>query len=699
MSARRGVREPLSPFHLVERIFGEGGALQQRVPGYAPRPEQMALVSAYTHHLVFHGNAPFVSEAPCGTGKTFAYLVPAILSLFSGPHFQGLMVTTAGISLQSQLVQRDIPAVLDLLDPYLNLRPPVFLAKGISNYLCVKKLEDPELKSELGKRRLPLLKEWIKDQDKRNPTEYGDLAEAPVTPPPEVLPLITTSSEDCLGDSCPQVASCFHRSRAAKRRNAGPCIVVTNHHLYAVHLAEKGNHYTVVDEAHELPAIMRGVRSEAFDPTFWADSLARLKKAESLSSEGADLLQKMAALPEPVSLVPMGEGIRRIPPLGLGPHKGLLHRLIRSLPVTPDAEVLRNRIDSLQKKLSLLEGEEEENARRIFLPEERKIECVSLSAEMGAHAYFSATIRHAGGYEPFLEQIKPTRTPRTFTTRSPFDWGRQALICFPKEHMLDPKAPREAYDQRLADTSVEIVRLSKGRALFACTSWASVRAVAARLREESEYQVLVQGEQPKEALLAAFRQDVSSVLVGTLSLWTGVDVPGEALSCLVIDKIPFRGGTDPWVEAHRLAGDDWFNNRVLPHVSNLLAQGFGRMIRSTKDVGACVILDPRLHPESRVGYGHVLRASLPQEARLSYNLEDVGRWLAPRELRVHCGHVRPPGPLPAGHPPPPAGAGSPRPSPPHAEHRRRRVLERGGGPHQRAHLPVGRGGLREADPR
>ncbi len=673
MFEAKGVAEPaLTPFEVVEQIFGEGGLLQQQVPGYFPRPEQMALVHAMLHHRLFRPDGdPFVSEAPCGTGKTFAYLVASLLSAFWGTHSGRVLVSTAGISLQEQLVTKDIPLVLRLLEPYIGGDIEVHLQKGLSNFLCPRKIHTPDegidLSSELA--RHPAIWGWVTQTLSQGTGvhrwwEHMDISRSPTgTLPPRLLPLLTSSSDECVGDRCAYANECPGRLGRAYAEMASRNVVVLNHHLFAALQYHKTpmsrGGIVIVDEAHELPAIVRASLTTEVTNDQWVNRLNRFTSSTvTVFPEIQDNTSwgKLLSVDTPLqllskrysgasSLVPLQDQDRQLMRDTYRPIIQELHDHLQSARIAnPAVEVPLRRLLSLRKLVfPFYEGETglavkqpqpafyiEEVVKGVVAP---KLVTLPLNVPINnVDIFVSATIRYDNQYSNFLEDLSQRDRAYTFTTSSPFNWRQQALVCFPRKHLISPKLPRTAYDAMLAKAAVDIVQRTRGRCLFACTSWSSVNAVATALRTSGlPYPVLVQGEAGKTQLIQEFKRDVQSVLVGTLSMWTGVDVPGEALSCLIIDKIPFRGGDDPWLEAHRqLDPTGWFLKRSLPQTANLMAQGFGRLVRATTDRGACIVLDPRIcpnHPERKNYAGTIIRTVFPPGCALSFDLEDVGPWL------------------------------------------------------------------------
>lgn len=645
----------VNPLDYVNKLFGPGGWFEENIPGYVSRPEQLALADHFAGHLfrseMLQVAPTFVSEAPCGTGKTYAYLAPLLYAMYSSYGFPGvasktgILVSTAGISLQEQIVLRDLPRLLEIMRPLLLHHPKVVLLKGVNNYVCMHKLKVDyhSMRGQVRPKLLPILREI------QHAHRSQDLNELPPLEPVEAM-LLTTTSEECKGAECPEKGICHAMQVKALAASTSPVVVVTNHHYFAFldkyvtddSATPLNRKYVVIDEAHELPAVLREVRTDKLTRARW----------KRYTEAGKALAEELGTDPS----VPFPEELFRHSADDSGAHRVGDTERVRQLQKELRRTFGNTRVDTttaverfIEERANLLKVlhnlvpefhppgcsvEEEDKEIPLFLrwtPDgEELIRLPDHVHTLNPDAYFSATLRYAGSYERFTEQVCATTGGETYTAASPFDWSQAALAVFPKEHLVDPTMPREQYDQRLAAAAVDCVQRSQGRALFACTSWSSVRAVANALRQLGTYTVLEQGTANKAELVEQFKVDTHSVMVGTLSMWTGVDVPGEALSLLVIDKIPFRGGSDPWVMLTKEKDPQWFGKEVLAPAAMLLAQGFGRLIRSTKDRGVFVLLDPRVSPFSGKAAGYaknIWETCLPPELPISDTVEDIDKFL------------------------------------------------------------------------
>ena len=618
-------------------ILGPGGVLEQELPGYTSRAAQLELAQRFAAHLlrvaISQGSAGaeppsvFVSEAPCGTGKTFAYLVPLIYHMAKGTTFtRTCAISTAGISLQEQLVEKDIPRLLDLLAPYLGFNPEemkqrVVLLKGVSNFVCSHKyLKDDESRGVLWSED-PVLARWV-----GNEGLYASVQDAPHVPAPRLLPLFTSTSDECLGSSCKQ-SSCAVLGMRARAESAQ--MLVMNHHVYGTSFVHHAlGRVVVVDEAHEFP----GIQLELEASRFTYESVEKFRELlgkYTTSAVAPNFLENVRVSPtEPTRLGSLTHVVGRISELLrqisslMGSGWATMEPGWATMEPYDLRRVERTRIKlaSLLKDTAVLTMEK---SGPVAIAAEEEVD-MPLST-----AFFSATIRYKESYDSFLANFREnSRKPtiRTHTAESPFDWANQCLVYIPPDAPL-PTDPR--YLPKLQALVTEIVKRTNGRALVACSSWKTVTDLAAALRK-GPHPVLVQGELPKSALIKAFREDVHSILVGTLSLWTGVDVPGEALSALILDKMPFKGSPSIRQLIRQVRGKEVFRSVALPEMANLMAQGFGRLIRSTSDRGVCAILDPRINPASQHFKPYtrdVWKSVVPPDALVTNDIEEIARFL------------------------------------------------------------------------
>jgi ATP-dependent DNA helicase DinG len=614
----------------VERVFGPGGALAATLPGYEPRPEQLALADAVARAL--DTGTHLLAEAGTGVGKSLAYLVPALQS------GQRVVVATATKALQEQLLVHDVPAAAAVLGREVR----VAVLKGRQNYLCRKSVHALDLlggallKTERDADDLERLRPWI------DATETGDRAELDLEPSVSLWAELAVGSDRCSGRRCPFVSTCF--AEAARERAGEAELVIANHALYFADVGLRGktdgaavlpDHDAVVfDEAHRLEesaATWLGGRVSAAGLNRLAGDVDRACRAGSVAVPARAL----------DAVVIAGDRL-----LGaVAPHAG--RRRVRELP----RDLVLGLVETLGRLAGELAGRGEEldglgrRAAGTALELELCLEAPELErvvwAEPGALAWAPVDVSEQlrellWGEGPTAVLVSATlgvagsfAFPRTrlgideadeLAVGSPYDFREQALLYVPAS-MPEPRSPEAAV--RVAEEVVALCGLSRGRALVLTTSYRSLGEIAARVRGRLPYPVLVQGDAPRERLLERFRAEVDSVLVATSTFWQGVDVPGEALSLLVIDKLPFSPPGDPLHEARceRIVrdGGDWFRDYALPTAVLQLRQGFGRLIRGHADSGVVAVLDPRLRTRA---YGRAFLSALPP-ARLVSDRSEV----------------------------------------------------------------------------
>jgi ATP-dependent DNA helicase DinG len=614
-------------------IFNLGGPLARALPGYAYRPEQAAMAKAVG--LALARLEPLIVEAGTGTGKTFAYLVPALLS------GRSVIISTGTRTLQDQLFRRDVP----LLAKALGLPVKIALLKGRANYLCRHRMElATQQGSLLGDERnatrvLARVSRWAAT------TKAGDLSE--LTDLPEqssVWPQITSTRENCLGQECPQFARC-HVFEA--RRNAQAAdIVVVNHHLLLADLALKdegfgdllpGAEAVILDEAHQVPDIaaqffgqvwsvrqvqllMRDVTAEMTAAGIRAQSIAAAVAAvDAHLEELRAALQRDAGRYEWAGLPDAFLDV--LPELetslsdiagqldGLGAGAGTANCARRAAALANGLAALRE----LSEDTGLRWVDVSPNGLLLqFTPfeiAERLREYVE--SRPCAWVFTSATLAIGEDFSHFAARIG-LPDARTVRIDSPFDYPSQARIFLPLR-MPEPQSP--AFAASFIDACAPLLEASGGRAFLLYTSYRGladgVRALQARF-PDPPFPVLVQGDAPREALLNRFRELGNAVLLATGSFWEGVDVKGEALCIVAIDKLPFASPDDPLLKARlegiRRRGGNPFFEYQLPQAVLALKQGVGRLIRDFDDFGVIVIGDPRLKTKT---YGRVFLEALP----------------------------------------------------------------------------------------
>jgi ATP-dependent DNA helicase DinG len=592
--------------------FASGGTLSRALPGFEPRPEQAALADAVEN--AFASGRHLVAEAGTGVGKSLAYLLPALESGLR------VVVATATKALQEQLLRYDVPVAAAALGRDLD----VAVVKGRQNYLCRRQLQGFQpflLPDGRDGRAWEAMQPWL------DATETGDRAELELEPSDALWAELAVGADRCSGRRCPFVSACF--AEAARERAAGADIVIANHALYFAHVAAGGGvlpeHDAVVfDEAHRLEesaASWLGGRVSRPGLRRLALDLERACREgrRALPARQIDRVERA------------GERLLR----AVAPPSG--RRRLREVP----AAVALVLVDALGDLADALTGQSEDLdalGRRALVQAAQVEACLEPAAlervvwaEPDALAWAPVDVAHelrerlwddgptavlvsatltTGEDAAFVRRRLGLRDAREAIVGSPYDYGEQALLYLPRS-MPDPRS--EGFTERAADEIASLLQLSHGRALVLTSSYRALAAYAERLRGRVPYELLVQGDAPRERLLERFREDVDSVLLATATFWQGVDVPGESLSLLVIDKLPFSAPGDPLHEARceavERSGGDWFMDYALPAAMLQLRQGFGRLIRSHADRGVVAILDPRLRTR---GYGRAFLGALPR---------------------------------------------------------------------------------------
>lgn len=653
----------------VAAAFGPDGDLAATVPGYVARDSQREMALAVFDAIV--ERATLVAEAGTGTGKTFAYLVPALLA--GGK----VLVSTGTKTLQDQVFGKDIAT----LKRALGLALDVALLKGRQNYVCLHRLQRTEAEGLLDSRQeaahLRAVARFARV------TQTGDRAElADVPETSGIWPAVTSTRENCLGTECPRFDECFvYRARRAAQ---AADVVVVNHHLFLADLALRDDAIrdflpaadtVVLDEAHQLPKI-----AADFFGTGWSiaqvTELAHDARAAGLAHapDGAPWValsqrveQALRELRLQLAECGLAAGSRtaldRVPRAPrLAERLQAVDDAVREIADAvaanegrkPDLDQLAPRARTLQAQLAdwiaavaalgaSQDGDVSATVRWIAVSTQGAQfhatplapgEAFARAREQQPQAWIltSATLTVAGRFDRFLDEVG-LPAARTVRWESPFDFPRQALLYLP-ERMPSPLA--HDFAEQVAECVWPAIRAAGGRAFLLCTTLRAVDRAAQRLqalmtRDGVELPLLVQGTGTRSHLLDAFRRAGNAVLVGSVSFWEGIDVRGDALSLVAIDKLPFAPPDDPVVEARirrlRALGRNPFIDWQLPQAVTLLKQGVGRLIRDETDRGVLMILDERILSRP---YGRTVLASLPPFAR-TRRLEDVQAFFGSRE--------------------------------------------------------------------
>ncbi len=611
--------------------LGSDGALARLLPGFAPRPQQQAMARAVEEALTDF--KVLVCEAGTGTGKTFAYLVPALLS------GRRVIISTGTKSLQEQLFHRDLP----LVRRALAVSAKVALLKGRANYLCRHRLTTA--RDVLRSGSADVAGDLVRIGAWAGGTRSGDIAEVPDIP--EDAPVwrqVTSTAENCLGQDCPELSDCHVLK--ARRAAADADLVVVNHHLFFADMALRdegfgellpGADAVILDEAHQLPE----VASQFFGLSLGSRHLAELARdsVAAYRQEAGDdpgLPAAAHALEQALHELRLG--------LGVDARRGAWQALRADTGIANRVDALRTALDGLKRLLEqhAERGKDLQSCHRRCADLIQRMEAVTGPPDAKHLQWFETHVRSFSlNLTPldiadvFSSQITARRCAWVFTSAtlavgrsfehfaarmglsgqaegiwdSPFDFSRQAL-CYVPGAMPDPNSA--GYTARVVDAAVPVLEASRGRAFLLFTSHRALREAASSLAARVRFPLLVQGQAPRTQLLQRFRNTPNAVLLGTSSFWEGIDVRGETLSCVIIDKLPFASPDDPVLQARLAAireqGGNPFFDYQLPRAVIALKQGVGRLIRDVSDRGILVLCDPRLFSRS---YGRVFLDSLP----------------------------------------------------------------------------------------
>ena len=588
-----------------------------------------------------------IVEAGTGTGKTLAYLVPAILS------GKRVVISTGTKNLQEQLFFKDLPFLQSVIDRPL----AVCYMKGRSNYLCRQKLYDAEREPILSGmdevRDLQLIRAWEPE------TSSGDRSEVPGLPETSSAWLkLDARSDRCAGQKCAQFDRCFITEM--HRRAAESDVIIVNHHLFFADLAVREKPFAgilpeyaavIFDEAHAI---------EDVAGQYFGLSVSNLQIHEVIKDTAAVSRQKFFATPElDRALIHLGDRSEEF--FQLFPREGREgfrnHQAFLAQHETSYREFLFA-LDALAARLQLVEGATEQtvalvrrlsligqalrfwmesgDARYVYWTEGRgkglylQATPIDVSEALAAHLFdkvesvilTSATLTVGGSFDYTKSRLGLPQV-RTLRVESQYEYDTQALLYIPP-HLPDPRQPQFA--ERAAEEILKVIDASRGRAFVLFTSYFQMRQVYERVRRDLDYPLFLQGSAPRNQLIEDFRSTPAAVLFATSSFWQGIDVQGEQLSCVIIDRLPFAVPSDPViaarVDAIRREGGNAFQEYQVPQAALALKQGFGRLIRNSTDRGVLTLLDNRI---IRLPYGQVFLKSLPPY-RLTSNLGDVQRF-------------------------------------------------------------------------
>ncbi|MCW9003940.1 MAG: ATP-dependent DNA helicase [Gammaproteobacteria bacterium] len=636
-------------------LLGSEGPFSKSLDGYMPREGQQALSNAIAD--VIENNNVLVAEAGTGIGKTYAYLIPVLLA------DKKTLISTGTRHLQDQLFHSDLPVVMKTL----GIASKVSLLKGRSNYLCLHRLSistDQMFLTSETKDHIQKLRSWGKS------TISGDISEmSEITEDDRVWPLVTSTVENCLGSECPDWDDCFVVK--ARREAQESDIVVINHHLLLADMSIKeegfgellpSSEVFIIDEAHQLP----DVASRFFGKTISSrqlnnlvnDSIAEHLKDAPDMYEIRDVADDLHVAVKDFRLA-LGNNNQRDAWFNIV-NKPALKQMRESLQLNLKdlADVLEEAAERskgleqcYQRCLLILNnltayGKEEDSAEteqqgyiywyetftKGFILHMTPLDIAALfkshqQAQAASWVFTSATLQVGSDFNHFANNLG-LENYQQGNWVSPFDYQQQSLLYLP-ESLPEPSS----YDftSQLIDKAVPVLQSSGGRAFLLFTSYRALNEAATLLKSKIDFPILVQGSLPKHQLLEKFKQLGNAVLLGTSSFWEGVDVRGEALSCVIIDKLPFASPGDPVMQARldaiKRTGGQPFMDYQLPQAVIALKQGAGRLIRDVADYGVLMLGDPRL---SNKGYGRLFIKSLP-DMPITRDIADVKNFFSIRD--------------------------------------------------------------------
>ena len=622
----------MDSYDSIVDVLGNEGPIASQLPGFAPRLEQQHLAEAITR--AFSETEVLIGEAGTGTGKTFAYLVPAILS------GQRIVISTGTRHLQDQLFYNDLP----LVNRALGTGVSTCLLKGRANYLCKHRLQramrHPALLDERFQKHLRIITDWSRT------TKRGDIAEVIGVPEDSMVwGFIVSNDEFCSKHEREELADCFiHKAR---KRAQESDIVVVNHHLLCADLALKEQGFGdllpsangfVIDEAHQLPDIAAQFFGRKLSSRQLLD-LARDTVGEQINEapDCRELRELAQELETGVRHFRLAFAIEpdRAPWVSVHKEPAIEREQDRLLLLLGSLEEALSDVAERGKGLESCHKRAQLHAESLqrFIANKASFEYIhwyetyrngfslnmtpmtvaqpfqrAMEAMTASWVFTSATLAVGGDFSHFRSQLG-LEDARELQVDSPFDYRHNALLYLP-ENLPEPQ--NRNYTSSIIDMILPVLEASGGRAFLLFTSYRAMHEAAGLLEGRVDYPLLMQGQMPKRELIEAFQSVGNAVLLGTSSFWEGVDVRGEALSLVVIDKLPFGSPGDPVMSARidhmKQGGGNPFFEYQVPQAAIALKQGVGRLIRDVTDKGVLVLCDPRIRTRN---YGEVFITSLP----------------------------------------------------------------------------------------
>ncbi len=619
----------------IKQAFDKEGILSKNIKGFSPRLAQSKMAKL-VGQAVSKKNALIV-EAGTGTGKTFAYLVPALLSK------KKTIISTGSKNLQDQLFNRDLPTI----QKALKYSGKIALLKGRANYLCLDRLDQLIAMGVAGDRSV--LSDLSKVRKWKASTKTGDLSECiTIAEDSAVLPQLVSTADNCLGTDCPQYKDCYVVKARQRAMNAD--IVVVNHHLFCADMAVKETGFgelipeaelIIFDEAHQLPDIASQYFGQSITSRQLLDickdtnivyrtELKDTKQLGTASDHLQKIIQDFRLLLGGVSVKGNLRDLFKDQKVINGLNKlienldFLMQVIKKSLGRSDTLDKIYERLAEIKNLLNTLSDTNvtgycywyEGNGRYFGL----HITPLTVADKFGEKlnnqkigwVFTSATLEVGNTFEHFAQRLG-IKNAQEMILQSPFDYKKQALLCVPR---YLPATNHNNTLSELGKMLQPIIEANNGRCFLLCTSYFMMRGFTEYLREHSHLNILQQGETSKSELLKQFISNKNSVLVATQSFWEGIDVRGNTLSLVIIDKLPFSSPDEPLLKAQmddcKLQGKNPFNDIQIPEAVITLKQGVGRLIRDTTDKGAIIICDSRLVNRQ---YGETFLKSLPNTQR------------------------------------------------------------------------------------
>ena len=632
-----------------EDIFSSTGLLSQQLDNFRHRPQQQRMGEAVEGSL--KNLSQLVVEAGTGVGKTFAYLIPALLSN------KKIVISTGTKHLQDQLYFKDLPTVLNIL----KLPVTTSLLKGRANYLCLYRLEHHASHAQQHTSRFAEKVQVVKDWSQL--TKSGEIAEVTeISETDSIWPSVTSTADNCLGTECPSYQKCHVVKARQKAQKAD--VVIINHHLFFADLALKEEGFGellpsadafIFDEAHQLPELASTFLATSISSRQFKDlredviegQLEEAPDAKSIRVVVDELKKSVAEFQLSLAGIVGRKSWYEI--ISVAKIEDAFNALCKSfnqlseelIKVSDRGKLLAKcfeRCERIEHALTIISERQEglinwlESYERGFkLHSTPLLVADSFQTFMNRYqcswVFASATLTVNTKFEHFQNQLGLNEA-ETIMLDSPYDYQCNTRLFLPA---IEAQPNDKNYTLEVVDAVLPILEMNRGRAFLLFTSHRALRIAAEYLDDHDEFTLLVQGESPRRELLSSFAKTENAVLLGTNSFWEGVDIRGEALSCVVIDKLPFASPDDPVLtgrlQALRQTGNNPFMTYQLPQAVIALKQGVGRLIRDEEDYGIVAICDPRLTTKP---YGKSFINSLPNMAQTS-NLDDVVHFLELRD--------------------------------------------------------------------